>query len=48
MTWYIESLDLEVWETMLYGYTFPKKYVDGCKIPKLLMNIVKKKIENFN
>ena len=34
MTWYLEYLDLEGWKTILYGYTFPKKDVDGCKIPK--------------
>ena len=35
-TWYLEYLDLEVWKTILYGYTFPTKDVDGCKIPKTL------------
>ena len=36
MTWYLESLDLEVWKTILYDYTFPTKDVDGCKISKTL------------
>ena len=36
MTWYLQSLDLEVWKTILFGYTFPKKYVDGNKIQKPL------------
>ena len=36
MTWYLESLDLEMWKTILYGYTFPIKDVSGCKIPKAL------------
>ena len=34
MTWYLESLDLEVWKTILFGYTFPTKDVDGGKIRK--------------
>ena len=36
MTWYLEYLDLEVWKTILYGYTFPTKDVNECKIPKTL------------
>ena len=36
MTWYLESLDLEVWKTILFGYTFPIKDVDGGKIRKTL------------
>ena len=36
MTWYLESLDFEVWKTILYGYTFLTKDVDGCKILKTL------------
>ena len=36
MTWYLESLDLEVWKTILFGYTFPTKDVDGGKIRKTL------------
>ena len=48
MTWYLESLDLEVWKTILFGYTFPTKDVDGGKIRKPLTNITKKKVENFN
>ena len=48
MTWYLESLDLEVWKTILFGYTFPTKDVDGGKEEKPLTNITKKKVENFN
>ena len=36
MTWYLQSLDLEVWKTILFGYTFPTKNVDGNKIQKPL------------
>ena len=36
MTRYLQSLDLEVWKTILSGYTFPKKDVDGSKIKKTL------------
>ena len=36
MTWYLESLDLEGWKTILFGYTFPTKDVDGGKIRKTL------------
>ena len=36
MTWYLESFDLEVWKTILFGYTFPTKDVDGGKIRKTL------------
>ena len=36
MAWYLESLDLEVWKTILFGYTFPTKDVDGGKIRKTL------------
>ena len=36
MTWYLESLYLEVWKTILFGYTFPIKDVDGGKIRKTL------------
>ena len=36
MTWYLQSLDLEVWKTILLGYTFPSKDVDGNKIQKPL------------
>ena len=34
MTWYLQSLDLEVWKTIICGYTFPTKNVDGNKIQK--------------
>ena len=36
MTWFLESLDLEIWKTILFGYTFPTKEVDGGKIKKTL------------
>ena len=36
MTWYLQSLDLEGWKTILFGYTFPIKNVDGNKIQKPL------------
>ena len=36
MTWYLESLDLEVWKTILFCYIFPTKDVDGGKIRKTL------------
>ena len=36
MTWYLESLELEVWKTILFGYIFPTKDVDGGKIRKTL------------
>ena len=36
MTWYLESLDLEVWKAILFSYTFPTKDVDGGKINKTL------------
>ena len=36
MSWYLQSLDLEVWKTILCGYTFPTKVVDINKIQKPL------------
>ena len=36
MTWYLQSLDFVVWKTILFGYTFPTKNVDGNKIQKPL------------
>ena len=36
MTWYLQSLNLEVWKTILFGYTFLTKDVDGNKIKKPL------------
>ena len=36
ITWYLQSLDLEVWKTILFGYTFLPKVVDGNKIQKPL------------
>ena len=41
MTWFLESLDLEIWKTILFGYTFPTKEVDGGQIKNTLD-------ENFN
>ena len=48
MTWYLKSIDLEVWKTISFGYTFPTKNVDGNKLKNLLMNIMMKKRKNFN
>ena len=36
MTWYLQSLDFEFWQTIVCGYTFPTKNVDGSKIQKTL------------
>ena len=36
MTWYLKSIDLEVWKTISYDYTFPTKDVDGNNIEKSL------------
>ena len=36
MSWYLQSLDLEVWKTILCGYTLPTKVVDINKIQKPL------------
>ena len=47
MTWHLESLDLKVWKTILYGYTFPTKDVDGCKIPKTLDEYSEAENRNF-
>ena len=47
MNWYLQSLDLEVWKTILCGYTFPTKVVDTNKIQKPLEEY-NEKIENFN
>ena len=47
MTWYLESLDLEVWKTILYGYTFPTKDVERCKIPKTLDEYSEEEHKNF-
>ena len=47
MTWYLESLDLEVWKTILYGYTFLTKDVDGCKFPKTLDEYSEEENRNF-
>ena len=47
MTWYLQSLDLEVWKTIFCGYTFPTKVVDGNKIQKLLEGYNDKEIKEF-
>ena len=47
MTWYLESLDLEVWKTILYGYTFPTKDVDKCKVSKTLDEYSEEENRNF-
>ena len=33
-TWYLKSIDLEVWKSISYGYIFPPKDVDESKIVK--------------
>ena len=48
MTWYLQYLDLEVWKTIVFGYTFTKKMLMEVKSKNLLNNIVMKKIKNFN
>ena len=47
MTWYLESLDLKVWKTILYDYTFPTKDVDGCKILKTLVEYSEEEVRKF-
>ena len=47
MTWYLESLDLEVWKTILFSYTFPTKDVDGGKIRKTLDEYNEEESRNF-
>ena len=47
MTWYLESLDLEVWKIILFGYTFPTKDVDGGKIRKTLDEYNKEESRKF-
>ena len=36
MTWYLQSIDFEIWKTFLCGYTFLTKVVDENKIQKTL------------
>ena len=36
MTWYFQYFDMEVWKTILFGYTFPPKPIDGVKTQKSL------------
>ena len=40
MTWYLKSIDLEVWKTISFGYTFPTMDVDG--------NIIVKSLDEYN
>ena len=47
MTWYLESLDLEVWKTILFGYIFPTKDVDEGKIRKNLDEYNKEESRKF-
>ena len=35
MTWYLQSTDLDVWDIIKDGPTFPTKLVDGVMVPKL-------------
>ena len=34
MTWYLQSTDLDVWDVIEDGPTFPTKLVDGVLVPK--------------
>ena len=34
MIWYLQSTDLDVWDVIEYGQTFPTKLVDGVLVPK--------------
>ena len=34
MTWYLQSIDLDVWDVIEDGPTFPIKLVDGVLVPK--------------
>ena len=34
MTWYLQSTDLDVWDIIEDGPTFPTKLVDGVIVPK--------------
>ena len=47
MTWYLKSIDLEVWKTISYGYIFPTKDVDGNKIEKPLEEYNDKEKKDF-
>ena len=47
MTWYLQSLDFEVWKTILFSYTFPTKDVDGNKIQKPLEEYDEKENREF-
>ena len=47
MTWFLESLDLEIWKTILFGYTFPTKEVDGGQIKNTLDEYSEEEIRKF-
>ena len=47
MTWYLQSPDLEVWKTILFGYTFPTKNVDRNKIQKPLKEYEEEENKEF-
>ena len=34
MTWYLQYTDLDVWDVIEDGPTFPSKLVDGVMVPK--------------
>ena len=34
MTWFLQSTDLDVWDVIEDGPTFPSKLVDGVMVPK--------------
>ena len=47
MTWYLQSLDMEVLKIILFGYTFPTKTIDGIKTQNSLRNMMTLKIKSF-
>ena len=47
MIWYLQSLDLEVWKTIIFSYTFPTKNVYGNKIQKPLEEYNDKENKEF-
>ena len=47
MTYYLQSLDLEVWKTILCGYIFPIKVVDENKIQKPIEEYNEEENEEF-
>ena len=34
MTWFLQSTDLDIWDIIENGSTFPSKLVDGVMVPK--------------